>query len=452
MFELIKKIWHFISHLGINSGHEFANNELKTRIFFNRCVFIGSFSLLFTLIGSWPFIGKYALLNLVNNAALIVALAFHIKGYFNVAKRIVVYTLFCIGLVLTSISGGDFLYHTGIITVLTFAWIMFSAKEEFAELILFFFLATTGYLIGELNPFSAPDFSNHPDTQAARIINLIGYTGVSLIFISFIRRLNLQYEQKLSETLIEKENLIQQVLTKTKSLELESSILEERILKRTKELRKQKEKLESQNTEKEVLLKEIHHRVKNNLQIIVSLLNLQASRFDDKQVLDAINETQNRIISMSLVHQRMYQTADFVAVEFKAYTDLLNENICSLFTDRKHRVSFVNEISNDLSLNIETAIPLGLVINELITNSFKHAFPESVINNKIIIALSKLSDDSYKLIYRDNGIGLKEDFQLETSDTLGMQLIIALIEQINGEVKFYNNNGAVVEITFLNQA
>ena len=449
MLELVRKFWRFISHIGIKNDSVIPADELKSRIFFNRCMFIGVFSLFGTTFSTWPFIGAYSLLNLLNIAAIIIALIVHARGCFGIAKRIVIYTLFSVGLVLTSISGGDFLYHTGIITVLTFGWVMFTFKNESAELLLFFVLATIGYLIGELNPFEAPDFSDHPNTASTRIFNLIGYTGVSLIFISFMRRLNTQYVQTLKQAVLEKEELIQEVKLKTKALEDESLILEEQISNRTSELIQQKKALESQNTEKEVLLKEIHHRVKNNLQIIVSLLNLQANKFEDQHVLDAINETQNRIISMSLVHQRMYQTADFVAVEFKDYTDLLFDNISTIYGENGKNIQFINKIIPDLSLDIETAIPLGLVINEMITNSFKHAFNGvNQSSNEILIEITSTSASDYLLICKDNGVGFREGFLPQNSESLGFQLITALVEQINGEVKYHTENGAVFEIRF----
>lgn len=448
MAQLVKRFWRYISFLGIDVENQIPTDDLKIRIFFNRCLFVGFFSLIGTLLGSYAFIGNYALLNLVNCLAILVALYLHVKGYFKVAKRIIVYSLFAVGLVLTSLSGGDFLYLTGIITVLTFAWVMFSPKKELYELILFLLLAVSGYLIGELNPFNAPDFSQHPDTPITRIMNLVGYTFISIIFISFIRRLNLQYEDKLEKILSEKEELIKEVLTKTKALEDKSDVLEIEISKRTSELLEQKKSLEEKNTEKEILLKEIHHRVKNNLQIIVSLLNLKSRKFEDQKVIDAINETQNRIISMSLVHQRMYQTTDFVALDFKEYSELLFQNIRMLYSVKEKGIKHTNFITSDIKVDIETAIPLGLVINELITNSFKHAFKDNKDSKEISIYMDVTKEGVYVFKYKDNGYGMPNNTDQVTSQSLGIQLINALVEQINGEMIQYNEDGAVFEITF----
>lgn len=445
MAQVIKKIWRLISFLGVEQVSEIVTDELKIRIFFNRCIFVGFFTLLGTVISTIPFIGNYAYLNLINCLAIVIALLLHKKGYFNVSKRIVVYSLFTVGLFLSAISGPDYLFHMGIITVLIFAWVLFNPKKEQFELILFFILSISIYLMGELNIFNAPDFSQYPETETTRIANLIGYTSVVLIFISFIRRLNIQNEQKLSEALVSKELLITEVLIKTKSLEERSDVLEDEISERTSELLKQKEALESKNAEKEILLKEIHHRVKNNLQIIVSLLNLQSRNFDDPDVIDALNETQNRIISMSLVHQRMYQTSDFVAVEFKDYTDLLIDNIQILFADKEKQIKQFNEIPGEFKIDIERAIPLGLIINEMVTNSFKHAFISDGDTNEIQINLEK-EDQRFILKYKDNGVGFPDNFNVSTAETLGIQLIVALVEQIDGELSFHNKDGAVYEV------
>lgn len=445
MAQYIKKIWRFISFLGIDQKSVIVTDQQKIRVFFNRCIFVGFFALFGTIASTIPFIGNYAYLNLISCLSIIIALVLHYKGHFNLAKRIFIYSIFVVGIFLTAISGPDYLYHTGIITVLVFAWIVFSPRKERFELILFFILSIGIYALGELNLFHAPDFSQYPETKTARIINLVGFTSIALIFISFIRRLNIQNEQKLSEGLVSKELLIKEVLLKTKSLEERGDLLEDEISQRTSELLKQKEILESKNAEKEILLKEIHHRVKNNLQIIVSLLNLQSRNFEDQDVLDAINETQNRIISMSLVHQRMYQTSDFVAIEFKDYTNLLIENIRILFADKEKQIKEFNEIPSDFKIDIERAIPLGLIINEMVTNSFKHAFKKDKESNEIHINLEKKAE-TFILRYKDNGVGFPENFNVATAETLGIQLIAALVEQIEGELSYYNKDGAVYEI------
>ena len=238
-------------------------------------------------------------------------------------------------------------------------------------------------------------------------------------------------------------------MLKTKELEREQLELENIIQSRTTELLQQKTELIVQNGEKEVLLKEIHHRVKNNLQIIVSLLNLQAANFEDEKFLHSIQETQNRIIAMSLVHQRMYQTSDFVAIEFRDYISSLFENNKLFYNAKEYDVDFQNNTSPLLKIDIETSIPLGLIINELITNSFKHAFIQADQKHKLIIEITENSDNTYSFLYQDSGPGISEDV-LTTSKTMGLQLVEALVEQINGTLDIDSQDGLNVRFNFSN--
>ena len=225
-------------------------------------------------------------------------------------------------------------------------------------------------------------------------------------------------------------------------------MLEETILERTSELRLQKEVLVEKNAEKEVLLKEVHHRVKNNLQIIVSLLNLQSTKFDDEAVLRAIEETQNRIIAMSLVHQRMYQTSNFVSVQMHDYINLLVENSKDLHFHDSEKVLYKNEVSPEIMVEVEKAIPLGLVINEMINNSLKHAFNSKEKSLELLIKIDISDNGKICFKYRDNGPGIPDSFDIETTDKLGIQLIHALVEQIDGDLNYRNDNGVVFEFEF----
>jgi len=205
-----------------------------------------------------------------------------------------------------------------------------------------------------------------------------------------------------------------------------------------KTIREQSQLIEQ---EKEVLLKEVHHRVKNNLQIIVSLINLQLSKQDDPKVESALFDTQNRILSMSLVHQRMQQTTGFSNI---LLSDYISQLIGSVASNYKHnRKIFQLQIPDDLTINIENAVPLGLIINEVVTNFYKHCLSANGDANFKIEAKSlkgKLS-----LIYSDNGPGFPEKV-MQDYDTLGLELIESLSDQIDSSFKFHNNSGAVYEI------
>lgn len=258
-----------------------------------------------------------------------------------------------------------------------------------------------------------------------------------------MRSLNSNHEKLLKQTIKEKEVLHKELIQ-------ERNALEEIVSERTEALQKQKKTLEIQNKEKEILLKEIHHRVKNNLQIIVSLLNLQASNFKDKKALKAIEETQNRIISMSLVHQRMYQTSNFESIQIHDYINLLIDNNRKVYGLNDNELLFNNNSPEDLAVNVEKAIPLGLIITEMITNSVKYATTDSAEIKTISVSIKELDNDFLSIEYRDNGPGLPVDFDVKSTDTLGIQLINALTEQLDGKLTYQNGNGALFQFTFKN--
>jgi two-component sensor histidine kinase len=195
--------------------------------------------------------------------------------------------------------------------------------------------------------------------------------------------------------------------------------------------------------EKEILLKEVHHRVKNNLQIIVSLINLQVSKLDDKTVEATLRETQSRVMSMSLVHQKMNQTSNFAEISLEDYTRQMIGNIEYLFPDKKS--DYELNVPSVVRVDIETAIPLGLIINEIVTNFFKHCASDTE-QNKFSIEVKEDENKSCIIRYRDNGKGFPEGTTIDNSTTLGLDLIDGLMDQVSGVFKFYNDGGAVYEI------
>lgn len=196
--------------------------------------------------------------------------------------------------------------------------------------------------------------------------------------------------------------------------------------------------------EKEQLLKEIHHRVKNNLQIVSSLLSLQSESVEDTRFLNMIRESKNRINSMALVHEMLYKSKDLNKVELKEYIQRLTRSLVSSFSTEKDKVSIQLTIDENIFLEIDKMIPVGLILNELISNSFKYAFTKSE-NNEIKILLVR-AGDLLKLEMSDNGKGLDESKSKSTS--LGLQLIRMLSEQLNGTCIFRNDNGAKFELIF----
>ncbi len=210
--------------------------------------------------------------------------------------------------------------------------------------------------------------------------------------------------------------------------------------------RKKNAQLEEQNLEKEFLLKEIHHRVKNNLGIVSSLLDLQSAEMQDPKVVEAIHESQNRVYSMSMIHQKLYQGKNLSAIEMKDYFLELSDHILDSF-GLKNRIEFSFDME-EIELDVDTAIPLGLIVNELITNALKHAFPKDS-KGRIDLFFRKTSDNAIRLIVADNGVGIHEIVQTkEKRGGFGTKLIGLLIEQLDAKMNRITNNGTSVRIEF----
>ncbi|OGU72368.1 MAG: hypothetical protein A2V93_02100 [Ignavibacteria bacterium RBG_16_34_14] len=211
------------------------------------------------------------------------------------------------------------------------------------------------------------------------------------------------------------------------------------------ERKKAFEQIESSLKEKEVLLREIHHRVKNNLQIISSMLNLQTNYITDKKSLAIFEESRNRVRSMALIHEKLYQNESLSSLNIRDYViELVNNLMRSYRTD--NRINSEINIS-DIFINTDTAIPLGLIINELVSNSLKYAFPDER-RGKITVSLIKFIGEKFQMIISDDGIGLPENFDMKSTNTLGLQLVSSLVIQLDGEIILTNQTGTKFEINF----
>ena len=198
--------------------------------------------------------------------------------------------------------------------------------------------------------------------------------------------------------------------------------------------------------EKDVLLGEIHHRVKNNLQIVHSLLDLQSNNISDQIVLGMLRESQNRIRSMALIHQTLYQSKDFAKVDFRAFLDSLAPTLISSYGLGSDRVKLTMNAS-EVQLPINAAIPCGLVVNELISNALKHAFPGDA-HGDITVDLSSDSPTMVVLAVSDNGIGIADDFDLAQTATLGLQLVTMLTDQLGGQLDVHHRNPTRFKLRF----
>ncbi len=213
-------------------------------------------------------------------------------------------------------------------------------------------------------------------------------------------------------------------------------------------LREQYAIILSQKEENEILLKEIHHRVKNNLQIISSLLDLQSRGANDEGTKMAVNDGQNRVRAMSLIHEMLYQNENMAEIDIKKYVGQLFNQIISINSVLGSKeVEQKIEIPDDLILDIDTAIPLGLILTELITNSFKYAF-DNVDKGIISIHLKRESNRNYELQVFDNGQGLPDNFQISKTKTLGLRLVRTLSKQLKGKVDYSFEKGAKFVLNF----
>jgi two-component sensor histidine kinase/tetratricopeptide (TPR) repeat protein len=212
-----------------------------------------------------------------------------------------------------------------------------------------------------------------------------------------------------------------------------------------KEINQQNELLKKLLGEKEWLLKEIHHRVKNNLQIVISLLNTQSAYLSNEDALMAIRNSQYRMNAMSLIHQKLYQSDNVASIDMFWYIrELVNYMQESFHTDHKIRFYLDTE---KVDLDVAQAVPVGLILNEAISNAIKYAFPDNRIG-EVQILLKRLQDNVYQLSISDNGIGLPEGFEPGNTDSLGMSLMLGLSEQLDGTFVVENDNGVKIKIIF----
>ena len=196
--------------------------------------------------------------------------------------------------------------------------------------------------------------------------------------------------------------------------------------------------------EKELLIKEMHHRVKNNFQLITSLLDLQTEEIKDQNVIELLEKGKSRIKSMSLIHQKLYSNQSGL-VKFDDFINSLVKELTFLY---KHEDDLSLDIHvNEIYFDLDTAIPLALILNELVTNAFKYAFKEQE-KNKLYISLLKNPSKNYELIFKDNGPGLPTAFNIANSQSSGLKLVERLVKQLQGNLQITNHLGAKFKILF----
>ncbi len=245
---------------------------------------------------------------------------------------------------------------------------------------------------------------------------------------------------------IHKDGTVIPVEVSTSLMKVDQQSLVLAIVRDITERKLAEEKIKKSLKEKEILLKEIHHRVKNNLQIISSLLYLQTSDLKDSQVSNIIIESQNRIRSMAMIHEKLYKSENLAKIVFSEYIKDLTIFLYRCYSLNTDIVKLKMDTGNIL-LDIDTAIPCGLIINELVTNTLKYAFPENR-KGKINIKFFTNNNKDYEFIISDSGIGLPDNFQLETCESLGLRLVNNLVDQLKGSLEIDKEGGTTFRITF----
>ena len=211
--------------------------------------------------------------------------------------------------------------------------------------------------------------------------------------------------------------------------------------------RKQAEaKIRAALQEKEILLKEIHHRVKNNLQVISSLLDLQSDYTVDEAVKEMFQESRSRVRSMALVHEQLYQSPDLAQIDFAEYVHSLVGYLQRVYEQVNRRVNLVVDVA-DIPLSVETAVPLGLIINELVSNAYKHAFVDGR-SGQITIQLQRDSSTQHRLLVVDNGLGIPPSIDFHHTTSLGLTIVLTLVNQLQGHIELHREQGTHIEVVF----
>lgn len=206
------------------------------------------------------------------------------------------------------------------------------------------------------------------------------------------------------------------------------------------------EHLERSLREKELLLAEVHHRVKNNLQIVYSLLDMQSAQINDQSIRDMLRDSCNRVRSMAQIHQTLYQSEDVSQVDLGHFFDDLLKSLYASYVVNSDRIAINTDISQ-VFLPISSAVPCGLIANELLSNALKHAFPDGR-EGKIDIFVGKIAENRVKITVHDNGVGLPENLDIENSASLGLQLVYMLVDQLHGTIDISRTNPTALSVEF----
>lgn len=217
-------------------------------------------------------------------------------------------------------------------------------------------------------------------------------------------------------------------------------------MKHEKELQKAHDKLKASLREKEILLREIHHRVKNNLQVMLSLLHLQSYHLEDKSAVGAFQVLENRILAIATVYEKLYQSENLMKIDVNEYLQDLAEQLFNSYMPSTGGIELIVDVK-DISCGIDTAVPLGLIVSELVSNSLKHAFPDGRTGS-IMISFKRILGDEFELTVGDTGVGMPRDLSEMGSETVGLSLVKSLADQVHAEIRLDRTKGTNYRFRF----
>ncbi len=214
------------------------------------------------------------------------------------------------------------------------------------------------------------------------------------------------------------------------------------------ERKQAEERIHASLREKEILLREVHHRVKNNMQVISGLLDLQARSSGNPELIERLNESQNRIRAMSLVHEKLYASNDFARIDLAGYVRALSQELFQSYKINPGEIALIFQADGDVYVDINKAIPCGLILNELISNALKHAFPRDR-HDELQIIMRETKNTEIEIVVRDNGIGLPDDVDIHQPRSAGLHLVNGLVKnQLDGQMEVRRDNGTEFRIKF----
>ena len=379
-----------ILNIGLKN-FEGSKYELKIRRLFNGLTFFGIFASLLQFITFFEQDRIASTFHLTWGIYCALALLFHAKGFYHFAKISLVIVVMTFGTLASGRIGSEYYPHIASFGILVGVFVFFDIKREWKWLLFFVLFHAAAMIFVETDFIKNPTIS-FPNPKVLRTSVIIATALFIALEIVTILRLSWLNEKEINES-----------------------------------LKRSNEELKQSNEEKTVMLQEIHHRVKNNFQVVISLIKLQTQSIEDPKTISIFRELRMRLISIARMHEMMYLSEKLNKIDFKSYVQELSEMVLSNSETKSNVQLDVN--TNIDHLSAEGVVPLALILNELITNSIKHAFQNSS-DNKIEISFTREKGDRYSLKYMDNGTWKDP---VETNG-FGLELITLLAEQLEGTI------------------